>query len=194
MSREGRLENVIKVSNARDEHLENEAEMLRLLEGRPLDFAVPHLAFSRSGGVTTEVGMVAADLGDPVMSLDAASAVALELSRGVAGVGPMVHGDLAPWNLREGRSRMWLIDWEAARIGYEPLHDLCHFVVRSGTLLDAWTPVQALRHLTAENGAGWKHLSALGEDPRGACGLLLVYLSREEDRSAYADELRTLLR
>jgi hypothetical protein len=30
------------------------------------------------------------------------------------------HGDVTPWNLRRGRSRIWLIDWEDA--GYAPPH------------------------------------------------------------------------
>ena len=138
--------------------------------------------------------MAAADLGAPVTSLQAASTIALELTRGVPGIGPLVHGDLAPWNLREGRVKMWLIDWEAARLGFEPLHDLCHFVVRSGMLLGAWTPAEALRHLTAERSVGWQHLYALEEDPRSARDLLRVYLETADDRSSYADDLRDLLR
>jgi hypothetical protein len=40
----------------------------------------------------------------------------------------LVHGDFAPWNIRElPGGACALIDWEAARQGGLPLHDLCHF-------------------------------------------------------------------
>jgi hypothetical protein len=40
----------------------------------------------------------------------------------------LVHGDFAPWNIRELRdSRCTLVDWESARWDGLPLHDLCHF-------------------------------------------------------------------
>ena len=49
VARDGRLEQVVKISATRDERLENEAVMLRLLEGRELGFSVPQLAFTRRG-------------------------------------------------------------------------------------------------------------------------------------------------
>lgn len=40
----------------------------------------------------------------------------------------LVHGDFAPWNIRELPSgECTLIDWELARWGGIPLFDLCHF-------------------------------------------------------------------
>ncbi len=39
-----------------------------------------------------------------------------------------VHGDFAPWNIRDlPDGACTLIDWEAARPNGLPLHDLCHF-------------------------------------------------------------------
>jgi hypothetical protein len=40
----------------------------------------------------------------------------------------LVHGDFAPWNIRElPDGACTLIDWESAREHGLPLHDLCHF-------------------------------------------------------------------
>jgi hypothetical protein len=40
----------------------------------------------------------------------------------------LVHGDFAPWNIRELRDgHCTLVDWESARWDGLPLHDLCHF-------------------------------------------------------------------
>ncbi|MGA7342878.1 MAG: phosphotransferase [Terracidiphilus sp.] len=40
----------------------------------------------------------------------------------------LVHGDFAPWNIREmDNGTLSLIDWESAEPQGLPLHDLCHF-------------------------------------------------------------------
>lgn len=40
----------------------------------------------------------------------------------------LVHGDFAPWNIRElADGSVTLIDWESANRDGLPLHDLCHF-------------------------------------------------------------------
>ena len=40
----------------------------------------------------------------------------------------LIHGDFAPWNIRELPSgECTLIDWELARLNGIPLYDLCHF-------------------------------------------------------------------
>jgi hypothetical protein len=41
----------------------------------------------------------------------------------------LVHGDFAPWNIRElADGAITLIDWESANREGLPLHDLCHFI------------------------------------------------------------------
>jgi hypothetical protein len=55
------------------------------------------------------------------------SALAL-LERDVTLPAALIHGDFAPWNIRELQGGdCALIDWEAARQHGLPLHDLCHF-------------------------------------------------------------------
>ena len=40
----------------------------------------------------------------------------------------LVHGDFAPWNLREiSGGRCTVVDWESAKWRGMPMHDLCHF-------------------------------------------------------------------
>src|SRR6185295_11179536 len=43
--------------------------------------------------------------------------------------GPFVvaHGDFAPWNIRLDGERIFVIDWEHARAGSNPLGDALHF-------------------------------------------------------------------
>jgi hypothetical protein len=50
------------------------------------------------------------------------------LDQDVALAPALVHGDFAPWNIRElPDGACTLIDWEATRPHGLPLHDLCHF-------------------------------------------------------------------
>jgi hypothetical protein len=58
-------------------------------------------------------------------SIDAALA---QLEEDAALPAVLVHGDFAPWNIRDMRDgSTTLIDWESAEWGGLPLHDLCNF-------------------------------------------------------------------
>jgi hypothetical protein len=70
------------------------------------------------------------------------------------------------------------VDWEEWRSGFDPLYDLAHYVVRSGALLDSFSPEQAASLLTERNSPGWQHLEDIGVEPRTAPQLVADYVRR----------------
>jgi hypothetical protein len=51
----------------------------------------------------------------------------------------IVHGDFAPWNLREHAGKVCAFDWEYAELDGLPLIDETHYRLQVGYLLDKWT-------------------------------------------------------
>jgi hypothetical protein len=92
----------------------------------------------------------------------------------------LVHGDFAPWNIREmpdGSST--LIDWEAAEWRGLPLHDLCHFFYMQTELFSP----RALFYARMVDEGSWRtYFSELGLPPellpRLAAAFLLETLAR----------------
>ena len=83
----------------------------------------------------------------------------------------IVHGDFAPWNLRQHDSVIAAFDWEYAQLDGLPLIDETHFRLQVGYLLEQWTDERAARELqTANEGA------PLGLSAQQACALQTVYL------------------
>lgn len=117
--------------------------------------------------------------------------LATALTRGDLGV-PVVHGDLAPWNLAVDGERIAVWDWEEAELETaRPLHDLTHYILRSGTLLGSWTPDEAARLLTAADGPGARHLRALSLPAATATDLVHDYLRRTEPANPREQAYRT---
>ena len=56
----------------------------------------------------------------------------------------IVHGDFAPWNLREHDGTTTAFDWEYAEVDGLPLFDQTHYALQVGYLLDNWKLTQAL--------------------------------------------------
>jgi hypothetical protein len=113
-----------------------------------------------------------------------------------AGVGgqPLVHGDLAPWNLLSGADGTYLLDWENYRRCFEPLYDLLHYIVRSGALLGWFSPREAARLLLARSSPGWLHLEAVGVDPMSARQLATEYLRRPATTTAIDQYQKQVIR
>jgi hypothetical protein len=82
--------------------------------------------------------------------------------------GPVIHGDLAPWNLiirPEGEPV--LVDWEHSRFGEQPLFDMTHFIATQATRLGR-SSREAVATLVNEGSVGQQYLAAIGEDPHTA--------------------------
>jgi hypothetical protein len=95
-------------------------------------------------------------------ALQQVTAVATAFVRGDLGT-PVVHGDLAPWNLAVHGRRLSVWDWESAELDeVRPLFDLAHYLIRSGTLLRRPRPTTVAAWLTRPGGPGEQHLAALG--------------------------------
>jgi Phosphotransferase enzyme family len=171
---------VVKVGTYLDAGLSTEVELLGKLNGTAGLVAVPRV---RWHGVWGEYHVVATEAFDLVdsqrdISVEEAAEMATALSVGSATVGPLVHGDLSPWNLLRTPTGLALVDWEGGRRGREPLFDLAHFVVMRGALLRREQPERAMSLLTAPGSPGWRHLAALDLDPATAPALLQDYLER----------------
>jgi phosphotransferase family enzyme len=173
---------VAKIGSKDDAGLIREAEVLRALSGVRDPFLVPNL---RWAGEWRDHYVVATDavdapLRDAGLSLDAATEICIALARRIP-IGPVVHGDLTPWNfVRSGRSELALLDWEEGRFEDDPLYDLSHFIVQQGVLLGRFDPAATAKHLTEPGGSGWRYLEAIGADPREAREHVAGYLRKTE--------------
>jgi hypothetical protein len=173
----GRPSLIVKVAPDHD-RIRHEAEALRRVRDRIPGVIAPavrwvgpwreQLAVATDALVPTRVGRDV-DLGE-------ALEVAVALARGAAHHGPVVHGDLAPWNLVHTAHGIALVDWESSRFGLDPMHDLAHFVTSTGALLGTYEPAAAVGLLTAKASPGWRYLDALGIDPDDAPGHVRRYL------------------
>ncbi len=99
----------------------------------------------------------------------------------------LVHGDFAPWNIRElPGGACTLIDWEMAREHGLPLHDLCHFYYMQARL---FTPGRLFYLALLKEDAWRMYLAPLGISasllkPLAAAFLLTMlagYWERQED-------------
>lgn len=191
---------VVKVGTHPDAGLAREADLLDRLGGIAGPVRVPvvrwHGAWRDSVVLATEAITLGDGRGD--LGVEEAAGIATALSIGSAGAGPLVHGDLTPWNALRTPGGVALVDWERGRMKREPLFDLAHFVVTCGALLRRDQPARAVAHLTAPGSPGWRHLVSLDLDPLTAPSLLQDYLERTWDdneaswqyRSALLRELR----
>jgi DNA polymerase III delta prime subunit len=191
-----RLHTVVKAGPEGD-GLDREVEALRRLRSGDLITLPTLLTEQRSGGWHA-VAMRALP-GSRQPTLAQVASVTTALVRGDLGV-PVVHGDLAPWNLavEDGRVLVW--DWEESELDVaRPLHDLTHYVIRAGTLLGRFDATTAARLLTAPSGIGARHLTELGLSVEHAADLVGRYLERTSPstsrervfRAALADALRS---
>ncbi|MGH3608885.1 MAG: phosphotransferase [Pseudonocardiaceae bacterium] len=183
---------VVKLGSRLDTGLSAEAAILGGLDGVAGPVLAPrvrwHGVWRDRFALATEAIQLADSQRD--LSLTEAADTATALSAGSAVVGPLVHGDFSPWNLLRTPDGLALVDWEAGRMGCEPLFDLAHFVVTRGALLRREQPHLAVPQLTAPGSPGWRHLVALGVDPSTAPDLLQDYLERTWERTEASWEYR----
>lgn len=179
---------VVKVGHRDDEGLANEARLLQLLAGNAGIVEVPSVRWSGfwSGRLVVATEVLPLARGWREVTIDDALTVVTQLAGGLGAVGPLVHGDLSPWNLLRLRDGLGLVDWEYARLVRDPFFDLTHFVVTTSSLLNRNSPEEALALLTAPHAPGWTHLVTLGLDPRDAYSLVEGYLLRTSDHSDWA--------
>lgn len=190
---------VVKVGSHRDVGLSTEGVLLGKLTGITGTVLVPQVRWHGTWReyliLATEAIQLADRQGDVPIELAADTATSLSL--GSSTVGPLVHGDLTPWNLLRTRNALALVDWERGRVSREPLFDLANFVVMRSALLRRDQPERALAQLTAPGSLGWRHLAALDVDPSTAPALLRDYLERTwhitESTRAYRKALSHLL-
>jgi hypothetical protein len=170
-----RLHTVIKVGPGGD-GLDREVQALRRLRSSDLVTLPTLLAEQRTGGWHAAVMRALPASRQP--TLTQVASVTTALVRGDLGV-PVVHGDLAPWNLAADDGRVLVWDWEEAELDVaRPLHDLTHYVIRAGTLLGRFDATTAARVLISPSGIGARHLTELGLPVEDAADLVGRYLER----------------
>lgn len=186
---------VVKVGPDLDPGLSAEAALLATLKGLAGPVIVPRVQWHGAWLGYSVLAMKALQVADGRrdVSVDEAADTATALSLGSATVGPLVHGDLAPWNMLRTPDGLALIDWEGARMGRDPLFDLAHFVVMRGSLLRSHPPEDAVALLTVIGSPGWRHLAALDVDPATAPALLEDYLERTWEHTELAWPYREAL-
>ena len=112
----------------------------------------------------------------------------------------LVHGDFAPWNIRDRGDGCSLIDWESAEWTGLPLHDLCHFFCMQAKLFAPRT----LFAQTLEREGSWRRYLAALELPPALlrpleAAFLLDSLARtrewgpEESVTFYLEQMRRFL-
>ena len=185
------LTTVIKVATGHDRPLQKEiATLLRLQLAPPRSFDVPRVRWSGTWGDMAVLAVDALPPAPAATRVDDVIALCNSMVNGERGMPPVVHGDLAPWNVRLSAGRPVVIDWESAYLARAPLRDLSHFVISSGALLAAYTPRQAVAMLCGEGSPGARHLCAVGEDPHAAVTFLRNYLTTTPSTSRRIAEFR----
>jgi hypothetical protein len=83
----------------------------------------------------------------------------------------IVHGDFAPWNVRQHQRIVSAFDWEYGQLSGLPLIDEIHFRLQVGLMLENWASAQ---------GAAWLDelatSSPLGMEPAQVRSIALVYV------------------
>jgi hypothetical protein len=151
VSSDGSPRYVLKVGQAADRPLRNEAEFLQVIPGMGLPIRVPELFFAGLVGKYYIVVTIAWLHSRPAGPLTRKELLDITEVLGTSGTGgtPLVHGDLAPWNVLRTPEGLGLVDWEAATFADQPMRDLIHYLMQTGTLLrwaDARTVVRELTH------------------------------------------------
>jgi hypothetical protein len=197
---QGELRLVVKIALAGDEGLRLESDVLARADGSINGVRVPIFVWAgewRGRFVVATVGVPRHTKAD-----DATPRDVLDLCLRLAGAGgegpPVVHGDLAPWNIlvpvsgSRGAPPV-LVDWEHARDEDDPLHDLAHFASQRGWLLRRASPAEVVADLVEPHSTGWRYLEARGLDPTGAPAHVGRYLDRAFDLTPFHHEMRRLL-
>jgi hypothetical protein len=198
--RAGRLAWVLKVGPEDDAALANEADYLELLADVSTTWRVPRLVGSGVVDgwrfVATEAIISPRPTRRPTM--DDVVPIVNDLVSGRATGLPLVHGDLAPWNLMWAPDQRWVVlDWESARVECCPLWDLTHYIVQQGVLLGRPDEQLAAELLTGVLSPGESHRVAVDAQQSGS-ELVIRYLNEsvlpDHQRAAdYRERLRGLL-
>ncbi len=173
------LHTVIKVGRADDGGLAREIDVLGQLQPTAT-IRLPQLCWQEARGGWMAAGLLALPATDGQLDLARLVELTTALTQGALGT-PVVHGDLAPWNVARCGAQTVLWDLEDAELGTpRPLHDLTHFLVRRGRLLRTASAEQTAELLTGANGPGVAHLRALGLPPESASPQVRAYLARTQ--------------
>ena len=194
----GELAVVAKCGPLTDAGLRNEARALTLLGAVDGEFRVPELMMAGEIEDAFVIVVRSSSRSRRPSHLDVGRActIATTLTLGIDPIGPIIHGDLAEWNLMTAAKGTTLIDWESWRPGRAPLWDLSHYVVQHAALVRR-VPVSNVVHiLTSAGSPGARHLRDVGESPEAAVGLLRKYLAetpRGDAGAAFRTELAKAL-
>jgi len=170
---------VVKLGPADDEGLAREAAMLSTLAaGSGGALVIPGVRWHgvHDGRYVIVTDLVTRRRASAEPGLEDALTAACALATSSCGF--VVHGDLAPWNIVPTADGLALVDWEDSRLDDDPLHDLAHYVTRSGALLRVWGPDAAVRHLCARGSVGRRYLEKIGLESDSAGEHLARYLRR----------------
>lgn len=179
--RSGELVAVVKCTPLPgDTGLRREADLLTDLYHPYLPFGVPRLLDARElpgGGLAVVLSPVPGTARDQRPDVTVALGIAQYLGRRPEG--PLVHGDLSPWNVRVVDARPWVLDWEDARFQAPAMEDLCQYVLQHSRHVARIPASRAVELLVARGRPGPRYLQWTARDPRDAPEMLRSFLHGE---------------
>lgn len=180
------LRGVLKIGSLDDVGLRREAEALERVQPPEGTFEVPVLLWQGAWGGQFVLAMAAIEHhGIPRVTDEGVAELCVHLHRADGAGGPVVHGDLAPWNLLATTRCLAVVDWEHVRFEADPMSDLAHFMVQHGARLRC-DPADTAARLTAPGSPGWRYLEAIGVPPEQAAEHARRCLLRSEAPTGYA--------
>lgn len=192
--RDGLMEAILKVGPGDDVGLRREAQMLRAPLRDGSSFRRPEVLWNGDWGDRYAVVTRATP---PRTSrrwtVEDVMPILTDLGTAARDGSPVTHGDLAPWNLVRSASGPVLLDWEFSRFTDEPLFDLVHFVVQSGSLLGRYRPAEALTLLCGDGSPGARLLARRGRAPGEARELVHQHLLEWRPTEPRAQRFRDAL-
>lgn len=192
VAREG-MKAVLKIGARDDAGLRREGEALERIQPPGRSFEVPKLLWKGAWGDHFVLAMVAIEhRGMPPATADDVADLCVSLYGADGAGGPVIHGDLAPWNLLATDNGLVVADWEHARFEPDPMTDLTHFVVQDG-IRRRHDPVWVASQLAAPGSPGWRYLEAIGVPPEQAAELARRYLVGSNAYGEYAKRVVTAL-
>ncbi|WP_316744373.1 phosphotransferase [Streptomyces sp. MK7] len=144
---------VLKIGSLEDLPLRNEAEFLGTVSGAGFPFRIPSLVSADITGdrfvMVTHAWVTSHQAG--LLSRRELLNITQALAEAGNG-GPVVHGDLAPWNVLRTPAGLGIVDWERATLTGRPMTDLIHYLVQAGSHLRWFDTKQVVQELTHPHG------------------------------------------
>lgn len=187
------VEAVLKIGSLDDAGLRREAEALERIQPPDGAFDVPDLLWKGAWRDRFVLAMAAVEhRGIPRVTADDAADLCVSLYQADGAGGPVIHGDLAPWNLLATDRCLVVLDWDRARFEPDPMTDLTRFILQDGAR-HGHDPADVASRLVAPGSPGWRYLEAIGLAPEQATELARRCLMGSDMYADYAKRVATAL-